>query len=70
MSVLQLKKDFIKRGAFDELFTPDDRMAVKATGKEKKTISCNGYHGTALSKKYHAVRWGIKKLKEFKILNE
>ena len=28
MSVLQLKKDFIKRGAFDELYTPDEAVQM------------------------------------------
>lgn len=40
MSLLQQKKDFSKRGAFDELYTPDEavEMIIKHIPKDVKTI--------------------------------
>lgn len=40
MSLLELKKDFIKRGAFDELYTPAEavEMIIKHIPKNVKTI--------------------------------
>lgn len=36
--------------------------------KEGKPVMSNGYFGSSLPKRYHAVRWGVKKAKELKIL--
>lgn len=35
-----------------------------------KVVAGEGYHGTSLPKRYHAVRWGCKKLRELNLWNK
>ena len=36
--------------------------------KKDTLLAANGYFASALPKKYHAVRWGMKKARELKII--